>query len=86
MTATSSPVQDIVWQRMAFGKAARESAPRSAYATWEPAPDRPDPVDVIEAESANRVPELVPIRYARMLASPFTFFRGAAGLMAGDLG
>ena len=47
--------------------------------------DRPDPVAVLEAQAADRVPELVPIRYGRMLASPFTFYRGAAAVMAADL-
>ncbi len=72
-------------EREAAGKAARREAPRSGHAKWEPAADRPDPVAVLEEESAARVPELVPIRYGRMLASPFTFFRGAAAIMAADL-
>src|SRR4051812_48340874 len=84
--ATTSPAHELVWQRMAVGKAARDSSPRSAYAKWRPAADRPDPVAVLEGESATRVPELVPIRYGRMLVSPFTFFRGGAALMAGDIG
>src|SRR5687767_8636941 len=67
------------------GRAARRLTPRRSHAAWEPAPDRADPVDVVEQESASRVPELVPIRYGRMLVSPFTFFRGAAGIMAADL-
>ena len=52
---------------------------------WEPAAGRPDPVALLQEESSTRVPELVPIRYGRMLASPFTFFRGAAAIMAADL-
>ncbi len=68
------------------GKRARELATRSSHGRWEPAPDRPDPVDVLEAQAADRVEELVPIRYGRMLVSPFTFFRGAAAVMAADLG
>src|SRR3954463_7317560 len=84
--ATTSAVSELVWRRMAVGKAARAGAPRSAYAKWRPAANRADPVAVLEAEAATRVPELVPIRYGRMLFSPFTFFRGGAGLMAGDLG
>src|SRR4051812_18234765 len=86
MTVTEEPVHDRVSQRMALGRAAREGAPRSAYAKWRPAADRPDPVATIERESESRVPELVPVRYGRMLVSPFTFFRGAATLMAADLG
>ena len=72
-------------ERAAAGKTARENAPRSSHAEWEPAKGRQDPVDVLEKQAKNRVPELVPIRYGRMLASPFTFFRGAAAIMAMDL-
>ena len=71
--------------RVAAGKAARTSAPRSSHADWEPAPDRRDPVAVLEEQARTRVQELVPIRYARMAASPFAFFRGAAAVMAADL-
>jgi uncharacterized protein (DUF2252 family) len=59
--------------------------PRSAHARFEPAIDRPDPLDLLEAQARTRVPELVPIRYGRMLVSPFTFYRGAAKIMAADL-
>jgi uncharacterized protein (DUF2252 family) len=72
-------------ERAALGKAARGAAPRSAHAEFSPSARRPDPVDVIEAQSAARLPELVPIRYGRMTESPFRFYRGAAGLMAMDL-
>lgn len=72
-------------ERAAVGRAAREGAPRSAHGEWEPAADRPDPVALLEEQASTRVPELVPIRYGRMLVSPFTFFRGAAKLMASDL-
>ena len=72
-------------ERAARGKAARAVAPRSGHGEWEPAPDRPDPVDLLEEQAASRVPDLVPIRYGRMLVSPFTFFRGAAYPMAADL-
>jgi uncharacterized protein (DUF2252 family) len=74
-----------VSERAAAGKAARSAAPRSALAEWEPSSDRLDPVDILEAQARDRVPELVPIRYGRMAATPFTFFRGAAGVMAADL-
>jgi uncharacterized protein (DUF2252 family) len=67
------------------GKAARAGAPRSAHAHWVPAPDRPDPVEVLERQARTRVPELIPIRYGRMLRSPSAFFRGTAAIMAGDL-
>ena len=61
------------------------SAPRSAHGDWAPARDRPDPVAILTTQAASRVQELVPIRYGRMLVSPFTFFRGAAAVMAADL-
>ncbi|MFG2359045.1 DUF2252 domain-containing protein [Streptomyces sp. NPDC048521] len=72
-------------ERAARGRAARADAPRSAHAEYQPSAKRPDPVDTIEAQSATRLPELVPIRYGRMLESPFRFYRGAAAIMAGDL-
>jgi uncharacterized protein (DUF2252 family) len=74
-----------VKERVARGRKAREVAPRPAHGRWEPAPDRPDPVALLEEQGASRVPELVPIRYGRMLVSPFTFYRGAAAIMAADL-
>ena len=67
------------------GRAARQTTPRTAHGDWSPAPDRPDPIAVLAAQAASRVQELVPIRYGRMLASPFTFYRGAAAVMAADL-
>ena len=72
-------------ERAALGKRARESAPRSSHGDWEPASDRADPLTVLERQAADRLPELVPLRYGRMLASPFTFYRGAAAIMAADL-
>ncbi len=72
-------------ERVALGKAARVTVPRSAQGAWEPAADRPDPVALLESQAATRVQELVPIRYGRMLVSPFTFYRGAALIMASDL-
>jgi uncharacterized protein (DUF2252 family) len=74
-----------VAERVARGKAARAEVPRSSHAVFEPDPERPDPVDLLERQAATRVPELVPIRYGRMLVSPFTFYRGAALIMAQDL-
>ena len=71
--------------RTARGKAARAAAPRTSHGEWEPAADRRDPVELLEEQAASRVPELVPLRYGRMLVSPFTFFRGAAYPMAADL-
>jgi uncharacterized protein (DUF2252 family) len=74
-----------VEERVARGKAARSNVPRSSHAAFEPAADRPDPVALLEEQSATRVPELVPIRYGRMLDSPFAFLRGSALIMASDL-
>ena len=72
-------------ERAAMGKAAREVAPRTAHGEWAPAAERADPVGLLEEQAASRLQELVPIRYGRMLVSPFTFFRGAAYPMAADL-
>jgi len=72
-------------ERAARGKAARAEVPRSVHGEWKSAVDRRDPVELLEEQAASRVPELVPIRYGRMLVSPFTFFRGAASAMAADL-
>jgi hypothetical protein len=72
-------------ERAAKGKAARTEVPRSAHAAWEPQQDRTSPLELLEQQAQTRVPELVPIRYGRMLVSPFTFYRGAAYLMAADL-
>ncbi len=72
-------------ERAAAGKVARQKVPRSSHGGWEPARNRRDPVEVLEGQATSRVPELVPIRYGRMLVSAFTFFRGAAAIMAADL-
>jgi uncharacterized protein (DUF2252 family) len=69
----------------ALGKAARGNAPRESQSVFERAHERPDPITLLEEQATTRVPELVPIRYGRMLVSPFTFFRGAALIMASDL-
>ena len=74
-----------VEERAARGHAARAEVPRSSHADFEPASRRPDPVELLQSQAASRVPELVPIRYGRMLVSPFTFYRGAALIMAADL-
>jgi uncharacterized protein (DUF2252 family) len=72
-------------QREARGRAARRAVPRSSHAEYRPPDGRPDPLDILEGQSATRVPELVPIRYGRMSESPFRFYRGAAAIMASDL-
>ena len=71
-------------ERAARGRSARAECPRSSHAGFELADDR-DPVAILEAQATSRVPELVPVRYGRMLVSPFTFYRGAAAVMAHDL-
>ena len=70
---------------MTDGRTARRATPRSSHADWAPAADRADPVDTLVAQGATRVQELLPIRYGRMLESPFAFYRGAAAIMAADL-
>src|SRR6476659_2080305 len=72
-------------ERAARGKATRAEVSRASHGEWEPSPHRPSPVELLEEQAQTRVPELVPIRYGRMLVSPFTFYRGAAYLMASDL-
>src|SRR5215208_7418126 len=72
-------------EREARGRALRAEVPRGSHAAWEPPPGRRDPVDVFAEQAKTRLPELVPLRHGRMLASPFTFFRGAAEIMAADL-
>src|SRR5512136_331357 len=71
-------------ERAARGKAARAEVPRTSHAGFELIADR-DPVQILMDQAPSRVPELVPIRYGRMLVSPFTFYRGAAAIMAHDL-
>ncbi|MDN3020710.1 DUF2252 domain-containing protein [Streptomyces sp. S.PB5] len=71
--------------RAAQGRAARKRVARSAHAVWIPGIDRPDPVAVLERQGRDRLPELLPIRYGRMTASPFAFLRGSAAVMAADL-
>jgi uncharacterized protein (DUF2252 family) len=71
--------------RMAHGKSLRTALPRSRQGEWQPPADRTDAVEIILAADRGRVPELLPIKYGRMAASPFGFFRGAAPVMARDL-
>jgi uncharacterized protein (DUF2252 family) len=84
--ATAAVPHLSVAERIARGKAARAEVPRASHAIFEPSSDRADPVELLERQAETRVPELVPIRYGRMLVSPFTFYRGAAMIMAHDLG
>ncbi len=74
-----------VEERRAQGKESRKRVPQSGHAGWKPAADRPDPVALLEEQNATREPDLVPVRHGRMMVSPFTFYRGAAKIMAADL-
>jgi uncharacterized protein (DUF2252 family) len=79
------PAQMTVDERRAQGTAARTQTPRAAHAGWTPAANRTDPVALLEAQEVTREPDLVPVRHGRMMVSPFTFYRGAAVIMAEDL-
>src|SRR5262245_6097115 len=90
MVAESTPPaaergSELLLERIATGRAARAAISRSAHAAWTAPADRPDPIRLLQAADAGRVAELVPLRYARMAASPFAFLRGAAAVMAHDL-
>jgi uncharacterized protein (DUF2252 family) len=82
MTKVAHP---SVEERKAKGKAVRELTPLASHSGWTTDKHRPDPVAVLEAQNATREPDLVPVRHGRMMVSPFTFYRGAAGIMAADL-
>jgi uncharacterized protein (DUF2252 family) len=84
-STVSKIVHLSVDERRARGKAARQQIAPSGHAGWKPAADRPDPVALLEEQDARREPDLVPVRHGRMLVSPFTFYRGAAKIMAADL-
>lgn len=72
-------------ERLIAGKALRDTVPRSSHAAWNPPANRKDPIDILENSNRDRLQELIPIRYGRMVVSPFTFLRGSAALMAYDL-
>src|SRR5258705_1076045 len=80
-TASRPSVAD----RMEAGKALRTKVPRASLADYKPPAKRKDPVAILEAQAKTRLPQLIPVRYARMLASPFAFLRGCAAIMAQDL-
>ncbi len=84
-TGRFEPVMRSREQRLADGKALRKEVPLESHAEWKRPKDRRDPIDVLKASNRDRLPELIPIRYGRMLPSAFTFLRGSAGLMAYDL-
>ena len=69
----------------AMGKRLRDACPRESLAAWKPPADRPDPLQLLEDSNVGRMPDLIPIRFGRMVRSPFTFYRGAASNMAADL-
>ena len=74
-----------IGERGARGSKARDRTPLSSHAKWTPAADRPDLIALLEEQNATREPDLVPVRHGRMMVSPFTFYRGAAKIMAADL-
>ncbi len=82
--SNGAPVRSVA-DRLAEGQALRQRVARADHGRWRKGADRADPLSILRAEDADRMPELVPIRYGRMLASPFAFYRGAAGVMAADL-
>ena len=85
MAASTKVPHLSVDDRRAQGKEARDRTPASSHAGWAAAADRPDPVGLLEEQNLTREPDLVPVRHGRMLASPFTFYRGTAKIMAADL-
>jgi uncharacterized protein (DUF2252 family) len=85
MTTNTVPSHTSVEDRQAVGERGRERTPLSAQADWEPSAGRPDPVELLIEQNATREADLVPVRHGRMTVSPFTFYRGAAKVMATDL-
>jgi uncharacterized protein (DUF2252 family) len=86
MKRVQSPKETLTREeRKAAGKALRDKCPRRSHATWKAPSNRPDPVELLIQSSKDRIPNLVPIRYGRMMQSPFAFYRGAAAIMASDL-
>jgi len=85
MTIVEKREHRSVAERRALGREARKAAPRASHGAWAPAPDRPDPIALLRAQDDDRMTDLVPIRWGRMSASPFAFYRGSAALMAADL-
>ena len=85
MAATTPIEHPTVEERKTRGKSLRDRAAPSSHNGWEPAPGRPDPVSLLEEQDSSREQDLVPVRHGRMMVSPFTFYRGAAKIMAADL-
>ena len=84
-TIASPPEVDGPSRRAEVGRQARVVASRASHGEWQPSADRPDPVQILLDQAESRVPELLPLRYGRMLVSAFSFYRGAAAIMASDL-
>ena len=82
-TKEEEPAKDE--KQTALGKGLRKQTPRSSHGDWAPATDRPDPLSLLQAQDAGRLQHLIPIKYGRMVASPFSFLRGSAVVMASDL-
>ena len=82
MTSSDRPTVD---ERFDMGKSLRKRAPRTSHAQWRPESARPDPLGLLEEQNEGRLDWLVPVRRARMMASPFAFYRGGARIMAADL-
>jgi uncharacterized protein (DUF2252 family) len=86
MSTDKPDTQELTRQeRYQYGKALRQKAPRTSHGDWQPAADRPNPLDLLQAQDEGRLQPLLPIKYGRMLASPFAFLRGSAVVMAADL-
>src|SRR5215469_18969378 len=83
--ATKKVAHPSLEERRATGRGTRDRVPPSSHSGWQAAADRPDPVALLEEQNTTREPDLVPVRHGRMMVSPFTFYRGAAKIMAADL-
>ncbi len=81
----TEPGRRTLAERRAVGRSLRERVPRSSHAEWSPVADRPDPIGLLEEQDRSRLAQFVPLRYGRMIASPFGFLRGSAVVMASDL-
>src|SRR6187551_530725 len=84
-TVSRLPVDTTLQERIAEGRTLQKAVPHSAHAAWSPSRERANVIDTLEATNHGRIQSLVPIRYGRMLASPFTFLRGSSAVMADDL-
>ena len=80
-----NPMMTTRSERREMGRALRQQAPRSSHGDWAPAADRPDPLDLLQEQDKSRIQHLLPIKYGRMVDSPFAFLRGSATVMAADL-